>query len=196
MLVKYSVLAKKECANIQLPKISVSYEINGEFLETKSSESRNYVCNWNKKIVLIGKQYEEIINNFSDMCKEKLCALLVYGSGGTGKTRILEECKTKLIKNNYNIISFIGFDKDASWKDVVMEIAYQVFDLNEDLASSVLCDIDDIISPEITEPLKMKIINFLRLLRKEQNIDNIEEYYEIIFSEMKKNKYAIIIMKI
>lgn len=193
MLVKYSVLAKKECANIQLPKISVSYEKNGEFLETKSGENRSYVCNWNKKVVLIGKQYEEIINNFSDMCKEKLCALLVYGSGGTGKTRILEECKTKLINNNYNIISFIGFDKGSSWKDVVMEISYQVFDLNEDLASSVLCDIDDIISPEITEPLKMKIINFLRLLRKEQNIDNIEEYYEIIFSEMKKNKYAIII---
>ena len=58
---------------------------------------------------------------------------MVYGTGGTGKTRILEECKGKLINNHYNIINFIGFDNGASWKDIVVEIAFQVFGLEKNM---------------------------------------------------------------
>lgn len=193
LLVKYSVLAKKESKKITLPQILVTYEENGEFQQEKSAQSKNYVCNWNKKVVLIGKHYEKIIHDFWLECRKKLCILLVYGTGGTGKTRILEECKAKLIKNHYNIISFIGFDKDVSWNDIVIEIAFQVFGLEKDLVSSISCEIDDIVLSDSEEPFKYKIVNFLRMLKKGQSIDNLEEYYEVIFSEMSRNKYAIII---
>lgn len=193
LLVKYSVLAKKESKEVTLPQILVTYEENGEFRQKKSVKNKKYICNWNKKVVLIGKHYEKIIHDFWLACRKKLCMLLVYGTGGTGKTRILEECKAKLIKNNYNIINFIGFNNDASWKDIVIEISFQVFGLEKDLVSSISCEIDDIVLTDSEEVHKLKIVNFLRLLKKEENIDNLEEYYEVIFSEMSRNKYAIII---
>ena len=96
-LAKYSVLVKKENKKLALPQLLVSYEEKGKFYQEKSLQNKQYTCNWNKKVVLIGKHYEKIINNFSYECKKKLCIFLVYGTGGTGKTRILEECKGKLI---------------------------------------------------------------------------------------------------
>ena len=68
-----------------------------------------------------------------------------------------------------------------------------MFGLEKDLVSSILFDVDEtkLLAPE--DPLKIKIINFLRLLKKGKNIDNLEDYYEIIFSELNRNKYAIII---
>lgn len=192
-LAKYSVLVKKENKKLALPQLLVSYEEKGKFYQEKSLQNKQYTCNWNKKVVLIGKYYEKIINNFSCECKKKLCIFLVYGTGGTGKTRILEECKGKLINNHYNIINFIGFDNGASWKDIVVEIAFQVFGLEKNLASYLSIEMEDIVLSGSAEPLKTKIIKFLRLLKREQAIDNLEDYYEVIFSEMSRNKYAIII---
>lgn len=193
ILIKYSVVAKKEKEKITLPQISVTYEKDGGIIKENSNLNHHYVCNWNKKVILIGKQYEKIIQDFSNECQKKFCSLLVYGTGGTGKTRILEECKCQLIKKNYNIINFIGFDNTSSWRDIVIEIAFQVFGLEKDLASSILFDVDEtkLLAPE--DPFKIKIINFLRLLKKGKTIDNLEDYYEIIFSELNRNKYAIII---
>ncbi len=193
ILVKYSVLAKKECSRIQLPKIKITYEKDGDTDTRISDQTRYYICNWNKKIVLIGEYYETIIQNFANMCQQKVCALLVHGAGGTGKTRILEECETHLIKNQYSIINFIGFDKMASWKDVVLEIAYQVFGIEESLTSVIACELEEIVTPNITDSIKLKIIEFLHMLKHEEEIENLEEYFDIIFSEMQKHKCAILI---
>lgn len=193
MLVKYSVRAKKECSQLQLPQIKITYEINKRATTISSDQNKKYVCNWNKRVVLIGEYYEQIIRNFTDMCQQKICGLLVHGSGGTGKTRVLEECTTHLIKNKYNIINFIGFDKKASWRDVVLEIAYQIFDIEESLTSVIACELEDIVSTGITDLEKRKIVEFLRKLRRNEEMENLDIYYDIIFSEMRKNKYAIII---
>ena len=193
VLVKYSVLAKKESSQIQLPRIKIIFEKDESTYIKISDQHCNYICNWNKKVVLIGEYYEKIIQNFSIMCQKKISVLLVHGPGGTGKTRILEECETFLIKNQYNIINFIGFDKVASWKEVILEIAYQVFGIEESLTSVIACELDEIVTPNMTPSVKIKIIEFLHLLKHGKEIAHIEEYYDIIFSEMKNNRYAIII---
>lgn len=192
-LAKYSVLVTRENSKLALPKLLVTYEKKGESHQEASTQNKYYICNWNKKVVLIGKQYEEIINQFSLECKKQLSLLLVYGTGGTGKTRVLEECKAKLINNHFNIINFIGFDQNATWKDVVIEIAFQVFGFEKELATSILIEAKEIILPNSKEPLKSKIIDFLRALKKGKSINNLDEYYEVIFSAMSRNKYAIII---
>lgn len=63
-------------------------------------------------------------------------------------------------------MNFIGFDNTSSWRDIVIEIAFQVFGLEKDLVSSILFDVDEtkLLAPE--DPLKIKIINFLRLLKR------------------------------
>lgn len=192
-LIKCKVRAKKNCKCISLPKLEVTYNINGKISQRQSTENQNYVCNWNRKLALIGKHYENIVENFSNACSKQSCVFLVYGSSGTGKTRILEECNAVLIKQNFNVINFTGFDRESSWEDIIREISYQVFGINGDLATAIFCELDDIVTPQITDALKRKIIEFLRLLNKKQENINYEDYYEIIFSEMQKHQYAIII---
>lgn len=193
MLVKYSVRAKKECSHLQLPQIKITYEIGESAKDIISDQNKKYVCNWSKRVVLIGEYYEQIISNFANMCRQKACGLLIHGTSGTGKTRVLEECETHLIKNKYNIINFIGFDKKASWRDVVLEIAYQIFDIEESLISVLACELEEIVSTGITDLEKRKIVEFLRKLKNKEEIENLDTYYDTIFSEIRKNKYAIIV---
>ena len=61
------------------------------------------------------------------------------------------------------------------------------------MATAISCELDDIVAPQITDSFKKKIIGFLRLLKQNQEIANYENYYEIIFSEIQKHQYAIII---
>lgn len=192
-LIKCKVRAKKNCECISLPQLMVTHERNGVISKQHSTEIHSYVCNWNKRMVLIGKHYEDIIEGFSDICKTQSCAFLVYGSSGTGKTRILEECNAVLLRHNFNVINFTGFDRDSSWKDIIQEISYQVFGIDGDLSTAISCELEDIVAPQITDLSKRKLIEFLRLLKKNQEIANYENYYEIIFSKMQKHKYAIII---
>ena len=193
-LIKCTVRAKKNSKRLCLPRLMVTYEKEGVTTKQTSTEKENYVCNWNKKVVLIGKNYENIIKKFSDNCSSSSCAFLVYGPSGTGKTRILEECNTILIKNNFNVINFIGFDKESSWIDIIEEISYQVFGIDRDIAMAISCELDDIIAPQITDSLKRKMIEFLRLLKNEHDVSvDYEKFYEVIFYELQKYRYAIII---
>lgn len=70
---------------------------------------------------------------------------------------------------------------------------FSSFWVGKNLASYLSIEMEDIVLSGSAEPLKTKIIKFLRLLKREQAIDNLEDYYEVIFSEMSRNKYAIII---
>ena len=51
---------KKEKEKITLPQISVTYEKDGGIIKENSNLNHHYVCNWNKKVILIGKQYEKM----------------------------------------------------------------------------------------------------------------------------------------
>ena len=72
-LIKCKVRANKNCKCICLPRLMVTYEKNGVISKRQSTEIQSYTCNWNKKMVLIGKQYENMIESFSDTCSRKSC---------------------------------------------------------------------------------------------------------------------------
>ena len=78
-------------------------------------------------------------------------------------------------------------------KILLSKLLFKFLGWKKNLASYISIEMDDIVLSDSAEPLKTKIIKFLRLLKREQALDNLEDYYEVIFSEMSRNKYAIII---
>lgn len=196
VLKQFLVRIKKYKEKLQLPRLNVSYKQDKEYVQKPSEYMATLNCSWNRKTVLIGSQYENILNSFSELCtnRSSSCGLLVYGTGGTGKTRLLTECTAILVKNRYNVLNFIGFDRNSSWKDVIREIAFQIFAIDEDTQLNIILNQNDIVAPYIKDPVKQKIIEFIQCLNSpEFGQKDLEVYYKIIFGKLQQRKQAIIV---
>lgn len=192
---KFTVRLVKYKKRLTLPKLIVE-TINNKTARIYSFPTVEYDCIWNRKDVFIGKNYADVISKFVKACinKFRISGFIVYGNGGTGKTRILEECTAVLLKNNYKVLNFIGFDTNSSWKDIVREITYSVFAISEDLKIDIICNMDYIVTPLMQDKEKEGIITLLRLLNKRDfNEESAQNYYMILFEKLRKDKYAIVI---
>lgn len=166
-------------------------------LDFKSNNKR-YVCKKSHKNILVGKHYEDIINKATDSCFEnKLSVFLVYGCGGSGKTRILHECYVRLLTSTHKILNFTNFDSNNNWKDVIREITYNIFSVQDNIALELLCNIENIEidnNDSILDSEKKAVFNLLSLLNKDNTTENeIKIYYNLIFEKIRQGKYAIIV---
>lgn len=192
---KFTVRLVKYKKRLTLPKLIVE-TMNNKTARTYSLPTVEYDCIWNRKDVFIGKNYEDVISIFTKACinKFRISGFIVYGNGGTGKTRILEECTAVLLKNNYKVLNFIGFDTNSSWKDIVREITYSAFAISEDLKIDIICNMDCIVTPLMQDKEKEGIITLLRLLNKRDfNEEFAQDYYMILFEKLRRDKYAIVV---
>ncbi|MCR0202785.1 ATP-binding protein [[Clostridium] innocuum] len=196
VLCKFKVRLIKYRERLKLPRLCTEVCLNGVQEAKAKADSVAYPCEWNRNNVLIGKHYEDLINIFTHECinNSPMSGFLVYGGGGTGKTRILQECDAVLTKNDYHILNFIGFDKNSSWKDVVREITYSAFAISEDLAFHLMCETDDIVIPSLDDNIKEEIVAFFKLLnKKEFAFEELHRYLKIIFGKLSQGRYAVII---
>lgn len=194
MLGKISVKVIKHKNRLKFPQLKVEAEYSFCKLE-KTESNKAYDCIWTKKAVLIGTEYENILKTFQKNCVQNKCisGLMVYGAGGTGKTRILEECCSSLLKNHYKILNFTGFDVNNSWKDIIREITFELFEISEDICFELVCDSGQIVTPYIDDPIKKEISDFLYMLSQNHfSGEKLEKYYEIIYKKLQQQKYAII----
>lgn len=195
-LYKFTVRLVKYKMKLSLPKLIVEI-LDCEMHSTPYSQPTvTYDCIWNRKDVFIGKNYEDVIINFTSACinKSQISGFIAYGNGGTGKTRTLEECTAILFKNNYRVLNFIGFDSNSSWKDIVREIAYSAFAISEDLKTDIICNMDNIVTPLIQDKEKEGIVSLLKLLNTSDfSQESVQQYYMILFEKLRKGKYAIVV---
>lgn len=193
---KFVVRLVKYKEQIFLPKLIVEVLDNKTFSESYFSPIAKYNCIWNRKDVFIGKNYENVLFKFESTCinKNQISGFIVYGSGGTGKTRTIEECTAVLLKNEYQVLNFIGFDSNSSWKDVVREIVYSAFAISEDLKMDLICNIDYIVTPLIQDKEKEAMVSLLKLLDTTTFcMELLQNYFSILFEKLRKGKYAIVV---
>lgn len=184
---------------ISFPQVRINsiYRSEKHKLNFKQNKEK-YICKKSHKNILVGKHYEDIIKKATDSCdKNKLSVFLVYGCGGSGKTRILHECYIQLLTSTHKILNFTNFDSNNNWKDVIREITYNIFSIQDNIALDLLCNVENIEIDNnsfILEPEKKTVFKFLSLLNK-KNIKekDISKYYTIIFEKMRQGKYAIIV---
>ncbi len=187
-VIKYQPLLK-------LPQLKVC-SIDNKSAPILKSTSKNYKCHWTRKTVLIGRNYQFILETFRDSYinnSKNVNGLLVYGAGGTGKTRILEECTGYIIKSQYRILNFTGFDHN-SWQDVIREIVFELFEISTDIRLNILANIDDfILNTEPNSLVNNNILDMLKILQNITSITEIKPYFNLIFEKISRQKYALII---
>lgn len=181
-------------SNLQLPKIQLTYEKENlrKFLPVFKY---NVECTWMGKAQLVGAKYEAILERLEQEILNigYLSGILLYGSSGTGKTRLLEDSIRLMIKYEYKILNFIGIIDDSGI-NVIKEIVYVLFELSEDLIC--LNQFDDIIPETLRESKEIeRVLEFLRLLSSpEIDIKSIlNEYGIVIYEKLAREKYMLVI---
>ena len=163
----------------------------------KQNEEK-YICKKSHKNILVGKHYEDIIEKCTVSCfEDKLSVFLVYGCGGSGKTRILHECYVRLLTSTHKILNFTNFDSNNTWKDVIREITYNIFAIHDNIALDLLCNIENIEIENnyaMLDSEKKTIFKLLLLLNQKSTKEkDISQYYNLIFEKMRQGKYVIIV---
>lgn len=185
--------------SIKFPNVRINNICKREKQKLSFKQNKEkYICKKSHKNILVGKHYENIIEKAIDSCfEDKLSVFLVYGCGGSGKTRILYECYVRLLTSTHKILNFTNFDSNNNWKDVIREITYNIFSVQDNIALDLLCNTENIeidSNAFVLDSEKKAVFKLLSLLNK-NNIEekDISKYYSLIFEKMRQGKYAVIV---
>lgn len=121
---------------MQFPPILVRTQAEGgETVET-SIHFRPFKCERIGECPVIGSSYQKLLRHFEAQIlpRERFAALTVYGSSGTGKSRLLSECISRGLKAGYRIIHFTGYREPKKTKNpqpaaVIRELILAVYDI-------------------------------------------------------------------
>lgn len=184
-------------ARLKLPNINIKYYYGSikDKYEIKKYEFPEVKCNWIGETMLIGSSYKTIIKEFNSYCinRNLVSVLHLFGTSGTGKSRLLNESINEGLKYGYKIIKFNAEDGDSRLnnrsKYLIKEFIYNIFDI---------INIDE----EINYHDLKKYANGNRILEILQDINNIKEdtqcvdidsYAEIIAERLCLSKRIIVL---
>lgn len=181
-------------SKLKLPKIQLSCE-KGNHCKQVSTSEHEVECSWMGKAQLVGAKYEAILDSLEQeiLNINYLSGILLYGSSGTGKTRLLEDSIRIMMKHDYKILNFVGITDDSGI-NVIKEIVYVLFELSEDFISSN--NFDDIIPIPLKSSTEIEhILSFLKdLSLPEANLKNIlHKYGSVIYEKLAREKYVLVI---
>lgn len=192
----------KYLPEIHLPRFHIS------FISTKDgqqfdwySEKVSVKCNWIGKTKLIGTNYLDILDKTREQLlhNPSLSSLVITGSSGAGKSRILTECQNIFLKNGYRIINFSG-QKDFSSHFFLKELVAFLYEVPSD---SVLKLLEEHLLIGNSEE---KVFEFseagraLGLLKmiiqsntEEALKETLDKYGDIIYEKLSKNRNVLIV---
>lgn len=181
-------------SNILLPKFTVKFETSDAKTFEWTSESKRVQCKWIGMTKLLGDHYNKIIADVESRLVENtsFSAMLLSGSSGTGKSRILRECHCPLLKYGYRILE-LNVTNEHATSSLLKEIIYFLYEIPAEL-------IKDVINARIEGVADYE--NATEIIRISKMIDVIEDnnfklfmhdYKELLFEKMSRNKIAIII---
>lgn len=145
----------------------------------------------------MGSHYNQIIKSVEAELIENttFSAFLITGSSGTGKSRILQECRCPLLKYGYRILE-LNVTQEHITNNLVKEIIYFLYQVPSELISEVLnTRLSGKMNSEWDTDMSLadKIAKMVMALTEDTLDKFINEYSEIIFEKMAKDKIAIII---
>lgn len=184
-------------SSILLPAFTIRFETtNGKIFEWTSNPHR-VKCEWVGATKLLGQHYNEIIDRVEKKLVENnlFSAMLLSGSSGTGKSKLLRECHCPLLKAGYRILD-LNVTKGHSINNLLEEIIYFLYEIPPEV---------------ITEVIKARINN-REYNPSNENVDEIiqiakmidciaandfskfmEKYKELLYEKMAADRIAVII---
>lgn len=200
-------------SEIMLPRFHIAFvgEQSGNRFEWHS-EKIIVKSHWIGSTRLIGNNYLKILDDTKHLLINNpyISSLILTGSSGTGKTRILTECQNIFLANGYRIISLSGQVGQAEQE----KQEKQEDDLSRYLIKELIAFLYEIPSDEILSLLEEKIglsqsdceisehseaakaIHLLRLImnQTEESLQTVlNKYAAILYEKLSKDKNVLII---
>ena len=177
----------------------------------KGCESNKYLEWTSKKITvksswigttrLLGESYLKILNNTEDTLVNNpyLSSLILTGGSGTGKTRVLTECKNIFLKKGYRIVSLSG-QKNFSSHYLIKELIAFLYEIPSDEILGMLEE--KLFSTKSNKNLSLntdaeKAIELLKKIVSSNTEELLQEvldmHSDILYEKFSKNNNVLII---
>lgn len=179
---------------LQVPSLTVTYH-NSE--NCCKAGSKQFVrCKNIGRINLIGSEYEDIINMVAPKIThmKRLFVFWCKGKSGVGKTRMLEEITALFMKSHYKILNFVGVERENSFS-IIKEIIYVLYNISEDMIEKTVLNFKETNNQSTLPPNTIGGLKLLRALYENKNSIKsfLEEFGELIYEKLSRNKYAIML---
>lgn len=189
-------------SEIFLPKFHVIFinKETGQQLEWLS-EHQQVKCKWIGHTKLIGSHYETILKRSEKSLVNnlKLSSLIITGSSGTGKTRLLTECQNIFLKNGYSVMSFI-MQEDFSSAYLLKEVISFLYEIPgkeilELLEKKLfLKENEDNMTLSSSATKAFRLLKLILQSKSEQEICQlIDEYGSIMYEKLSQTKNVLIV---
>lgn len=186
-------------STMQLPRFDITI-LTAAGKNKSKSEVKKVKCAWVGQTKLIGSSYEKILDDFEEklLNNRSFSCLLLSGTSGTGKSRILSEIIGKGLKQGYRILNLTATENFSSLY-LIQEIICFIYEVPKTVILSALEEkIQEAarMDPEESSSIK-KVLQLFRILensKTDHNIKNfIDDYGSIIFERLSNYKYIILI---
>lgn len=211
----HSYLKKGEGKSVTLNMRQIIYEpkvmlprFRITFVTTHSSKPYEWISkevvvksSWVGLTRLIGKNYLKIIKDTDEQLVNNpfLSGLIITGSSGTGKTRILTECQNIFLKKGYRIVSLTGLENFSSHCFIKELISYlyeipgnELMSLLEEKIFSANSEHEGTLNTDFE-----KAICLLRIIMNTKTDDELQEtldaYEKILFEKLSNDKNVLVI---
>lgn len=189
-------------SKVHLPRFHISFVCpkNGQRFDWYS-QAVLVKCAWVGQTRLIGANYFNILDRAKEQLLHNpfLSSLILTGSSGTGKSRILTECQTIFLRNGYHIINFSGQENFSShyYLKEIVSFLYEipsndVLEIMEDrlLSSDTKNQFSNHTEAE-------KAVSLLKMIIKSNTEESLQEvldkYADILYEKLSKNKNVLVI---
>lgn len=187
---------------IMLPRFHISF-VGVQSGKRFEWDSKKIIVksNWIGSTRLIGKDYLKILDDTKDLLVNNpyISSLVLTGSSGTGKTRILTECQNIFLGKGYRIICFSGQENFSSHYFIKELIAF----LYEIPSGEILNLLEEkIFLPKSDKGISgyteaEKAISLFKLIinstTEESLQDVLDNYADILYEKLSKDKNVLII---
>lgn len=166
-----------------------------------SSNAISLKCEWISQTKLIGHQYKMILDKTEQQLVQnnRQSALVLVGSSGTGKTRMLNECSNIFLKYGYSILHLTATENFSS-KYFFKEIITFLYEIP---SAQVLEQLEYRIFEDTTEKPVVKPANARMALRmlgmvhrlesEDEQLRFVNDFGTLLFEKLTDQKCALII---
>ncbi len=150
-----------------------------------------------RQTAFLGNNYIEQVNYMYKAClnQRKLSIIYIYGSSGTGKSRMIAECTTKFITEGYRIIKLINSEySEHSTFIMLKELIFSLYGFSDEIIEYILHNSYERLGNYSYNSYK-EIFRIIKVIYKNRyslsQIKNLE--YSVLFEKMAKGKYFLVI---
>lgn len=182
--------------SLYLPNLSVTYIDTNNQIYRWFSETMKVKCKWVGITKLLGSHYKKIVDSVENdlINNSEFSALLLTGSSGTGKSRVINECCCPLLKNGYRILE-LTVTREHSTSNLIKEIIYFLYEVPAELIMQVIMERIEkktYAGLNMDRNLVIQIAEMIRSIDEDINIF-MKQYKELLFEKLSNKKIAIII---